>query len=196
VSQNLWANQERVGRVQRWNEGQIQREPPTGPAVVADPVTLGPVTFTPNEIPADGTTTSQASVNASPAGRTIKWEFVGDDYGSTVNAAGLITPGNDTKGAEKVALKVKATDDKQAEATKSGEITLWDAKFYQAKQDFPKFMAGTYKYPNFTIGLNGKFDVDYQPAANLANVTVKVKFTFPDDQTPQPSIWNYFGLGN
>lgn len=196
VRPNLWGNQERAGLVQRWKKGEAPAAPATGPKIGAERVTLGPITFAPNEIPADGKTTSQASVTASPGGGTIKWEFVGEDYGSTINAAGQITPGNDTKGAEKAVLRVKASDDKQAEVSKTGEITLWDAKFYQAKQDFPKFMAGSYQYPNFTIGLNGKFDVDYQPAANLANINVKVKFTFPDDETPKPTIWNYFGLGN
>lgn len=163
-------------------------------AVKEDPVKLEPVTFTPGEIPADSKATSQAAVKSTPGGRTIKWELVGEAYGSSITDAGVITAGNDTKGQEKVELQVKATDDKQPSAFSTGRLILWDAKLYQAKQDFPKFIASKHTYPNFTTGLNGKFDVEYDPAANLANIIVKVKFTFPDDENPKPSLANLFGL--
>jgi len=50
----------------------------------------------------------------------------------------------------------------------------------QAKEDHAKFVASSYKWPNYTTGKNGKFDVDYQPSSNLVDITVKVKFEFPD----------------
>lgn len=196
VSHNLWGHNGKTGLLQRqWKTGTAPgAAPAAGPKIGEERVKFDPVTFNPGEIPADGKTNAQANVKTSPAGRTIKWEIVGDDFGSTINGAGVITPGNDIKSKEKVGLQVKATDDKQTAASSSGDLTLWDAKLYQAKKDFPKFVGSTYTYPNFTIGLNGKFDVEYQPAANLANVNVKVKFAFPDDENPKPSIGNLFGL--
>jgi outer membrane protein OmpA-like peptidoglycan-associated protein len=187
TSRRLWGNQ-----------AMIQRQPPGGaapaPAQTAPVVPVfDPVTFAPNEIPADGTTTSQASVNTSPTGRTIKWSIDGEAFGSSVSNSGLVTPGTDTQGQEKVQIKVKAADDTTA-ASSSGLLTLWDAKFWQAKKDFPTFIGSNYKLADFRIGTNGKFDVNYAPAANTVNVDVRVKFKFPDDPIPQPSVFNLFGL--
>lgn len=141
----------------------------------------GPITFNQVELPADGKSVVQGTAKWTPTTRSLKWGFVGNDYGSTVTDTGQIKVGDNTQGNESVKLQVKAEDAADGSAFTTGFITLYDAKFYQAKLDFPKFAAGTYSYPNFTIGLNGKFDLDYQPAANRANVTVKVKFAFPDE---------------
>jgi outer membrane protein OmpA-like peptidoglycan-associated protein len=186
AQRNLWGNQSRPA-VQRQDKGEVKEAPKT---VVA----FGAVAFAPKEIPADGKTTAQANVKATPPGRSINWSIDGDEYGSTVNKSGLVTPGNDVKGEESVTLKVKAADEEQPEVFSLGMLTLWDAKFFQAKKDFPKFVAGNYTYPKFTKGFNGKFDVDYQPASNQLDITVKVKFNFIDDPAPQPSLFNLFGL--
>jgi outer membrane protein OmpA-like peptidoglycan-associated protein len=53
----------------------------------------------------------------------------------------------------------------------------------QATKDYEKFLAeAPYRFPNYTTGLNGKFDVEYKPADKVAYMTVKVKFDFADDQ--------------
>jgi outer membrane protein OmpA-like peptidoglycan-associated protein len=51
----------------------------------------------------------------------------------------------------------------------------------KATTDLATFQASNYAFPNFTIGLNGKFDVNYQPVAKTLNITVKVGFKFFDD---------------
>lgn len=146
------------------------------PAVFAGPITFGDV-----ELPADGKTITQGTAKWTPTTRGVKWSFVGNDYGSTVTDTGQVKVGDNTQGNESVKLQVKVEDTADGSAFTTGFMTLYDAKFFQAKQDFPKFVAGAYSFPNFTIGLNGKFDMDYQPAANRADVTVKVKFAFPDE---------------
>jgi outer membrane protein OmpA-like peptidoglycan-associated protein len=54
------------------------------------------------------------------------------------------------------------------------------AEIKQAKEDYTKFTASNYTFPKFTTGKSGKFDVDYQAASKLVDITVKVKFEFPD----------------
>jgi outer membrane protein OmpA-like peptidoglycan-associated protein len=201
LQRNLWARQNRDSLVQRQEKGgagvkgaPAAKEVPAAKEAPKTVVTFGALSFAPHEIPADGKTTSQANAKVAPPGRKIDWSIDGDDYGTTVSKSGLVTAGSDTKGQESVTLKVKAADEEQPEVFSLGKLTLWDAKFFQAKKDFPKFVAGNYNYSNFTIGRNGKFDVDYQPAGNLVNVIVKVKFEFPDDPIPKPSLGNLFGL--
>jgi outer membrane protein OmpA-like peptidoglycan-associated protein len=182
------------------NNGLIQRQDPPGAAPPAteekkEVVTLDPVTFAPNEIPADGKTTSQANVKTSPTGRTIKWSIDGEGFGSNVNDTGLVTPGTDTQGKEKVELKVRAADDKTGSAS-AGMLTLWDAKFFQAKKDYPTFIGSTYKVPNYKPYNFGRFDVEYNPSGNVVNATMRVKFDFPDDPIPQPGVGNLWGWLN
>jgi outer membrane protein OmpA-like peptidoglycan-associated protein len=50
----------------------------------------------------------------------------------------------------------------------------------QDKKDYEKFVGSSYAWPNRTAGVNGKFDVLYSPAGRQMDVTVKVKFEFPD----------------
>jgi outer membrane protein OmpA-like peptidoglycan-associated protein len=195
LQRNLWANQIHPPLVQRQEKGGAGvKEAPAAKEAPKAVVSFGALSFAPHEIPADGKTTSQANVKVAPPGRTIDWSIDGDDYGTTVSKSGLVTPGNDTKGQESVTLKVKAADEEQPEVFSLGKLTLWDAKFYQAKEDFPKFVAGSYTFPKFVKGFNGKFDVAYQPAANLLNINVKVKFNFIDDPVPEPGLFNLFGL--
>lgn len=184
VSRQLWQNSSSP-------KGMIQRKDPPEPAPVFDPVT-----FTPNEVPADGKTTSQAAVKTTPAGRTVKWAIDGPDFGgSSVNASGLVTPGNNTDGKEKVALRVKATDDSSG-VSSTGDLTLWDAKFFQAKKDFPLFIGGTYKVPDYKPYNFGRFDVEYNPSGNVVNANMRVKFAFPDDPIPESGIGNLWGWLN
>lgn len=51
----------------------------------------------------------------------------------------------------------------------------------KASVELGTFTASNYALPNFTIGLNGKFDVNYQPAAKTLGITVKVGFKFFND---------------
>jgi outer membrane protein OmpA-like peptidoglycan-associated protein len=203
---NLWANPAAHGLVQRKNgkDAPPVKVPPAPAGGKLDPggnegavkgavAKLPPISFDKREFPADGKTTNQATIKNLPAGADLKWSINDPDFGSRIGPTGLITPGSDLAGKEKVYVVVKATDLKSG-AFKEGKILLWDAKLLQAKKDFPKFVAQTHSKLDFLIGLNGKFDVVYQPAAKLANVNVKVKFDFPDDPIPEPSIFNLFGL--
>lgn len=52
--------------------------------------------------------------------------------------------------------------------------------------DYVEFVKQPYEYENFTIGLNGKFNVNYQPDKNVTNINVNVKFPFPEDAAPTP----------
>jgi len=64
--------------------------------------------------------------------------------------------------------------------TVSREVLQRDPAEDQAKTDYAKFKAdGPYKWPDYTIGSNGKFDIEYKPASNLMDVNMKVKFLFP-----------------
>ncbi len=156
---------------------------------------LGKMDFSPDEVPSDGKTTASAKVTGG-AGRSLKWDFVGARYGSTVSGGGVVTPGIDTKGKEKLPLVVKAMDAKDTSISTTGTLTLWDAKFFQAKKDYDDFVkGGPYTWPNFSPNnwsMNaagkftaynwGKFDVRYSPAAKMVDMDIRVRFQFIDDQ--------------
>lgn len=61
-----------------------------------------------------------------------------------------------------------------------GGVTIQRVLSAQQKKDYATFIGSTYKWPNRTAGKNGKFDLIYDPAAKTMDVTVKVKFDFPD----------------
>jgi outer membrane protein OmpA-like peptidoglycan-associated protein len=162
---------------------------------VPTPITFGKVTFKPSEVPADGKTTATATVKATPEDRPIKWGFVGPDYGSTIDAKGVITPGADLKGKEKVALQVKAFDEASAKSQSVNTLTLWDAEHWKAKDDYEQLIkGGPYKFPafrptnwsfdgkKFTAYNWGAFDAEYHPKDRLLDVKVRVKFAFIDDR--------------
>ncbi|MBK9050190.1 MAG: OmpA family protein [Chloroflexi bacterium] len=175
VSQNLWGNAAATRTIQaeKKEEGGSDTQTPA--------VFTGPITFDQTELPADGKAIVQGVAKWTPPTRAVKWGFVGNDYGSTVTDTGQVKVGDNTQGNESVKLQVKAEDAADGSAFTTGFMTLYEAKFFQAKLDFPKFAAATHSFPNFTIGLNGKFDMDYQPAAQRADATIKVKFAFPDE---------------
>jgi outer membrane protein OmpA-like peptidoglycan-associated protein len=179
---------------------------PAPPATVAHPrtvqrtssngVTVSNMQFSPKEIKADGITTSQASVHWS--GRTgggprLDWTLIGNAFGSAIHAStGLITPGNNTvpKDKDSVELTVKATDAVQKGAHTTGKLTMWDTKFLQAKADYPKFVAATYSVANFRPRTGGgKFDAVYAPATKKLTATVKMSFTFVDDDPAAKVKW-------
>ena len=196
-ARNLWARHAQAGAIQRQDDDEVASPPTRARSNSVTAMKFDDIRFSPKEVPADGVASSQASVKTSDSSRPVTWSLVGDTYGSTIKDTGLITTGNDLKGKEEVKLQVKATDSSAPTASATGELTLLEAKYYQAKKDYPQFLAGApYTYPDFTIGLNGKFDVEYQPAAKQADVNVKVKFSFPDDPDVEvaPSIWNLWGL--
>jgi outer membrane protein OmpA-like peptidoglycan-associated protein len=53
------------------------------------------------------------------------------------------------------------------------------------EESYKKFIGQTYKWDNFTAGLNGKFDVVYNPSAKQVDINVKVRFQFP---------WSWAGI--
>lgn len=190
-ARRLWAN---TGHhLQR--EGGDKAEAKGAPPPVAKGATgsINAITFAPAEIPADGKTSTTASAVVKDGASVSKWSIVGNGFGSTIDASGVVTPGSDIKGAESAVIKVQATDEKGG-ATKTADLTLWDSKLFQAKADFPKFLGGTYTIPNFTKGFNGKFDITYNPAAKLATADMKLKFVWPEEKVEAPSEKNLWGL--
>lgn len=151
------------------------------------------ITFSPAEIPANGKTVTTATAAVTGGAAVTKWSIVGNSFGSTIDASGVITPGSDLKKAESATIRVQAIDEKGG-ATGSADLTLWDAKLFQAKIDYPKFIASTYAFPNFTKGFNGKFDVTYDPAAKTATASMKLKFVWPEEKVEAPSEKNLWGL--
>ncbi len=148
--------------------------------------------FLPNEIPADGATTSQAKVHYSghTAGSKVNWSIIGPAYGTVVDANGLITPGAAIKkGEDKVNIKVKAEDSVHAGANTHGFLTLWDVKYLQAKKDFPLFRSQVFKQDPFAGPVGSKFAIQYQPQAKRFDATVRVSFAFLDDK-PGSIKWN------
>jgi len=167
--------------------GPIQRTTSKGVSVSA-------MKFAPKDIPADGATISQATVQYSAriaAGAKINWSIVGPAFGSVIDGAGKIKAGPAIPaGKEKQQLKVKAEDNVVAAAHTFGLLNLWDAEFFQAKQDFPKFIGlGTLTKDPFTPGNFGKLAVSYTPKKRRLDATVRVKFLFVDD-LPGAAKWN------
>jgi outer membrane protein OmpA-like peptidoglycan-associated protein len=150
----------------------------------ANGVTVADMRFNPREVPADGATTSRATVRYSgrvAGGATINWSIEGAAHGSTVDANGVITPGNALPaGKDKETITVKAVDSKEAGAWTTGKLTLWDTKYLQAKKDYPLFLSGGPYKKAYTRG-NGKFDAEYRPGARVLQATMKLRFTFLDD---------------
>lgn len=198
INHHLWSNAAAHRPIQR-EDGKTPEAPAPEAKTEAKstPITFtSPITFDKTEIPADGKTTAQAQVKFDPAGSTIKWELDGERFGSSISDGGLVTPGSDLKGNESAKLQVKVVDSKTPTNATTGFITLWDAKLFQAKIDYPKFVAGTYSFPNFRPYNFGKFDVEYVPAGNVLNANMRVKFEFPDDPVTPPSarnLWGFFG---
>ena len=143
------------------------------------PTKFGRMAFAPSDLVADGTSTSTASVRTTPAGRAVTWSLEGAAHGSAIDAAGVITAGPSIPaGSKSVPLTSKATDAADAARSKTGSIPLWDKNYKQALADFPVFVSTPYSLPNYTIGVNGKFDAVYRPKAKQLKVTVKVAFKF------------------
>ncbi|MDX1614733.1 MAG: OmpA family protein, partial [Candidatus Promineifilaceae bacterium] len=162
----------------------------------ADRIKFNAVKVESGEIPADGKSATKLDVKVSPPTRPVKWDIVGPDYGSTIDANGRLVPGKDLKGKEKVTLKVKAYDAEYPQASSLGTVTLWDAKLWQAKTDFPWFFSGFYPFMNFRPYNFGKFDIMYLPAAKRVLANMRVKFEFPDDPVPKRNfrnLWGFFG---
>ncbi|HEY9600589.1 MAG TPA: OmpA family protein [Allocoleopsis sp.] len=161
-------------------EGMLQRDLLGGLRDLYQRTMYGSVTFTPPEIAADKKATSQAKADRLGATAT-QWGIIGPSHGSTIDAAGVITAGQITKGGETATVKVKATDAKKSSAYATGELTLRDPH-YKDRLDYEQFVAAKHQILNFKPSSNfGKFDVNYQPAANRLDIDMKVKFAFPDD---------------
>lgn len=156
-------------------------------------ITVKDMKFAPNDIPADGAATSQGSVHYSgrlTSGAKINWSIVGAAFGSSIDATGKVTAGAALPaGKEKEQLKVKAEDSAHAGAHTFGLLNLWDKEFFQAKLDFPKFIAlPTMKIDPFTPGTFGKFLITYTPKTRRLDATVRVKFIFVN--LPGAANWN------
>jgi outer membrane protein OmpA-like peptidoglycan-associated protein len=155
----------------------------------ANGVSVSNMSFAPKMIKDDGATTTTASVQYTnkkmSSTAKLKWNIEGDAFGSTVNDQGVVTPGTDTvpfKDKDKVTLRVKATDSKEAGAWTEGTVTLWSQTYLKAKDDYPKFTAGTYKG---TPAL-GKFDATYTPANKTLTAEMKLEFKWFDDNPLDP----------
>jgi outer membrane protein OmpA-like peptidoglycan-associated protein len=162
--------------------GRLQRKSANG-------VSVSNMSFAPKEIKDDGATTTAASVQYAnkkmSGGAKLNWTIEGDAFGSTVSDQGVVTPGTDTvpfKDKDKVSLRVKATDSKEAGAWTEGTVTLWSQTFLKAKDDYKKFVAGTYKG---TPAL-GKFDATYTPANKTLTAEMKLEFKWFDDNPLDP----------
>src|SRR5262249_45426730 len=149
----------------------------------ANGVSLSGMHFAPKEIKDDGATKTRATVqysNRAMSGTsTINWSIEGDAYGSTVDANGEVTPGTDTvpfKTKDKVGLRVKAVDSKEAGAWTDGTVTLWSQTYLKAKEDYPKFIAGSYA-GNPALG---KFDAKYTPSNKTLTAEMKLEFKWFD----------------
>jgi len=158
-----------------------------GPALQlksANGVSVSGMSFAPKDLKDDGVSTTTASVkyaNSKMSGAAkLLWSIVGDAYGSSVTDAGVVKGGVDTvpfKDKDKVSLKVKAVDSKEAGAFTESSVTLWSQTFLKAKDDYPKFAAGTYK----GVPALGKFDATYTPANKTLTAEMKLQFQWFDD---------------
>ena len=147
-------------------------------------VQFGDITFTPKDTQNDGAKRIKAAVKTVPGARKVGWKMLGEAYGSTIDASGTLTPGKSKLPDKKfqVDLGVEASDTEAPTAKSKARVTLWDTEYLKAKEDYDKFVAGgTYQYPNFTKGHNGKFDFSYNAAGRMATVDVNVKFSFLSD---------------
>jgi outer membrane protein OmpA-like peptidoglycan-associated protein len=150
----------------------------------ANGVSVSNMRFAPKEIKDDGAATTTGSVsysNSKMSGSAkLKWSIEGAAFGATVNDSGVVTAGKDTvpfKDKDKVALRVKAVDSKEPGAWTDGTVTMWSETYLKAKDDYPKFVAGTYKG---TPAL-GKFDATYTPSNKTLTAEMKLEFKWFDD---------------
>lgn len=149
-------------------------------------ISVSRMRFKPRSIPADGKTTTLATVRHTghkAGGGKLKWSIEGPAFGSTIDAAGRITPGVAIKkGADRVRLKIKAEDTKNPGAYTYGRVNLWDAEYFQAKLDYPKFRALKLGLDPFPTLFPGKFAITYRPRRRRFDATLRVSFTFLDDK--------------
>lgn len=143
---------------------------------------LGPTTFSAANAVADGATTVKATVTAAGAG--VTWAIEGEAYGATISPDGTITPGADLKGADQRSLLIRATDPRDPTRTSVGELPVISQAVAKATTDLAAFLTVIPKAIGFKTGLNGHFDLVYNPPAKLANVNVRVNFKFLDPALP------------
>lgn len=137
---------------------------------------FGQVTFNPQPLKNDGAATSQAAA-AQLVAKNLgapTWTVKAPAYGTTISASGLITagqPADVVAGDKQITVQAAA-----AQYMSSGALVLT----HPSKLERATFLNdGPYKFPNYTTGLNGKFDVEYSPSARVAKAIVKVKFELP-----------------
>jgi len=82
-------------------------------------ISVEDMTFDPNVLYADGTSTSQASATISPAGRGITWSIPGNALGCTISSSGLITAGT-TEGT----ITVRAADSQLSNCYGEAQIEI------------------------------------------------------------------------
>lgn len=144
------------------------------------PTTFSAMSFAPKELTADGASTATASVRTRPRGAALSWTLPSAVAGSTISPAGVITAGTGLPVSPKfVPMAVKAADAADGARAKTGSIKLWSADWKKALADLGTFRSANYALPNYAIGINGKFDASYVPAAKRLSVLVKVAFAFP-----------------
>lgn len=146
-------------------------------------ISFDQVKFNVDEAVADGKSSVQASVKTTPDKRPVNWFISGKSYGSKINAkTGKITLGRDTGKKDTTYLMIMAQDQEYPKTFSTAFLTLYDAKFFEAKKDYKNFVAsGPYTLSNFRPYSFGKFDVKYSPAGKQLLIDMKMKFTFPNN---------------
>jgi outer membrane protein OmpA-like peptidoglycan-associated protein len=165
------------------NSQENGKQTPDAPKLTASDVQLGAITLSSSDpLIADGSSTVTAQVATTPANRPVTWSFIGPAYGSTIDANGVITAGSDLGKKDDVGLMIQANDAEFSSVKKIAAVTLVTADYAQGIKDYTTLITGSpYTKAGFTAGLNGHFDMIYNPVANTATSEIRVKFAFTDD---------------
>lgn len=127
----------------------------------------GNVTFDPTQLPADGTSTSQADATAIPTGSGIDWTIEGPALGCTIDQNGLVTAGT-TIGK----ITVRATNSAHPDCYKEADLCI--------QMDCCPDIEGTRQFGGITVALPGGLlqgsDAGSGWCSYSTNATINISF--------------------
>lgn len=147
---------------------------------------FGTLALSKTDLPADGATTSQATLSAGGNRTDLVWAVADAGTGTTVDGAGLVTAGKTLGGSEQKAVTVSVREKSGLGRNTSILLNVIDPVVLQARTDCRTFLAGgPYTWPNYkTANGFGRFDATYDPQGKLLRIDMRLKFNFVDDPIP------------
>lgn len=147
---------------------------------------FGTLAVAKTDLPADGASTTQATLSAGGNRTDLVWTINDAGTGTQVDGAGLVTAGTVLGGKEDKTVTVNVAEKAGLGRNTSIQLNLVDPVVHQARADCATFVnGGPYTWPAYkTANGFGRFDATYSPKAKLLSIDMRLKFRFVDDPIP------------